>query len=244
MLRRFSSRTARLSSGIRLKKLQNAQQRRSGNPIEELAVRERHVEIPPRDACVLARNRVRARSLAVSDRLDERMVLVLGHEQDLPRLGERRVHHQERAGRCERQREGVPERAIELRALGERSEPAVELLVEAEVLHERLDAVRAHGRVQASAAVAQGLELRLRLEPLRSQPCRSPLQHAPELDCIVDVGARELAHDEAPARKRLEQPLVLERHQGDAERCPRDAELLHEPELGDALARLEGAVEE
>ncbi len=136
------------------------------------------------------------------------------------------------------------ERAVELRALGERSEPAVELLVEAEVLHERLDAVRAHGRVQAPAAVAQRLELLLRLEPLRSEPCRSPLQHAPELDRIVDVRARELAHDEAPARQRLEQPLVLERHQGDAERCPRDAELLHEPELGNALARLEGAVEE
>ena len=44
------------------------------------------------------------------------------------------------------------------------------------------------------------------------------------------------------ARKRLEEPFVLERHEGDPERCPRHAELLDQTKLGNALARLEGSV--
>ena len=55
--------------------------------------------------------------------------------------------------------------------------------------------------------------------------------------------ARELADDEAAAGERLEEPLVLERHQRDPERRPGDAELLDQPQLGDALPRLEGSVE-
>ena len=55
---------------------------------------------------------------------------------------------------------------------------------------------------------------------------------------------RELARDEAAAGKRLEQTLVLERHQRDPQRRPRHAELLDEPQLGDALPRLERAAQQ
>ena len=96
----------------------------------------------------------------------------------------------------------------------------MELLVEPEVLHERLDALGAYDRVELPAAIAQRLELVLRLEALGREARGSALEHAAELDRVVDVGAGELADDEAAARERLEQPLVLERHQGDPERRP------------------------
>ena len=94
-----------------------AQQRRPRNPLEQMAVLERDVEVHACDACVLARDRVRTRSLAPADRVDERVVLVLRDEEDLPRLGQRRVHHQQRARRREREREHVLERPVELQAL-------------------------------------------------------------------------------------------------------------------------------
>ena len=99
-------------------------------------------------------------------------------------------------------------------------------------------------RVQLPAAVAQRLELVVRLEALRRQARGRALEHATELDRVVDVGARELAHHEAAARERLEKPFVLERHEGDPERRPRDAELLDQTELGNALARLESPIEQ
>ena len=92
--------------------------------------------------------------------------------------------------------------------------------------------------------LAQRLELVLRLETLRRQARGRALEHPAELDRVVDVGARELAHDEAAARERLEKPFVLERHEGDPERRPGDAELLDEAKLGNALARLEGSLEQ
>ena len=52
--------------------------------LEELAVLERDVEVPARDAGVLACDRVRAGAFAAADRLDEGDVLVLGDEEDLP----------------------------------------------------------------------------------------------------------------------------------------------------------------
>ena len=59
-----------------------------------------------------------------------------------------------------------------------------------------------------------------------------------------DVGAGERAHDEAAAGERLEQPLVRERREREAQRRPRDAEPLRELDLGNALARGERAVED
>ena len=96
----------------------------------------------------------------------------------------------------------------------------MELLVEAEVLHERLDALGANHRVELPAEIAQRLELVLRLEALGRQARGRALEHPTELDGVVDVGPGELAHDEAAAGERLEQPFVLERHEGDPERRP------------------------
>ena len=98
-----------------------------------------------------------------------------------------------------------------------------------------------HG-VQLATALVQRLELVVGLEPLRGEARSSTLEHAAKLDCVVDVGTGELAHHEAAARKRLEEPFVLERHESDPERCPRHAELPHQPKLGNALARLERPV--
>jgi hypothetical protein len=102
---------------------------------------------------VLARDRVRAGSLAPADRVDERVVLVLRDEEDLPRLGQRRVHHQEGARRPEREGEDLLESPAELRALREGAECVMELLVEPDVLHERLDALRANDGVQPPTTV-------------------------------------------------------------------------------------------
>ena len=82
-------------------------------------------------------------------------------------------------------------------------------------------------------AFAQRSELVLRLEPLRREARRCALEHAAELDRVVDVGARELTHHEPAARECLEETLVLERHEGDSERGPRHAELLDKTELGE-----------
>ena len=102
-------------------------------------------------------------------------------------------------------------------------------------------------RTMASSSpttIAQRLELVLRLEPLRREARSRALEHSAELDRIVDVGACELTDDEAAARKRLEEPFVLECHEGDPEWCPRHAELLDQTELGNTLARLECSVEQ
>ena len=79
---------------------------------------------------------------------------------------------------------------------------------------------RANHRVELPTELAQRLELVLRLEPLRREARGRALEHPAELDRVVDVGPGELAHDEAAAGERLEQPFVLERHEGDPERCP------------------------
>ena len=85
--------------------------------------------------------------------------------------------------------------------------------------------------VQLPAQSAQRLELLLRLQTLRRETRSRALEHAAELDRIVDVGTGELPHDEAAAGERLEEPFVLERHESDPERCTRNAELLDETEL-------------
>ena len=57
--------------------------------LEELTVVERDVEVLARDARVLLRDCVRPRSFTSGDRVDERVVLMLRDEEDLPRLGQR-----------------------------------------------------------------------------------------------------------------------------------------------------------
>lgn len=212
--------------------------------LEELTVLDRDVEVLTCDACVLSRDRVRTRSFAPADRVDECVVLVLSDEEDLPRLGQRRMDHQQRAGRSEREGERMFECPSELAALRQSAERLVEVLVDPEVLHERLDAPSADDCVQLSTAGTQGLELLLRLESFGPETRSRALEHAPELDRVVDIGACELAHDEAAARERLEEPFVLERHERDPQWRTGDAELLDQTKLGDALTRFEGSVQQ
>ena len=93
-------------------------------------------------------------------------------------------------------------------------------------------------------SLPQGLELVVRLQPLRREARSRALEHAAQLDRVVDVAPGELAHHEAAAGERLEDAFVLERHECDPERRPRDPELLDQAKLGDALARLERSVEQ
>ena len=92
--------------------------------------------------------------------------------------------------------------------------------------------------------LAERVELVVRLEALCGQASRGAFEDAAQLERIVDVRARELTDDEATARKRLEEALVGEGHQRDPERRPRHAELLDEPQLGNALARLEHSAQQ
>ena len=58
-----------------------------GQVLEKLAVLERDVEVLTCDARVLSRDRVGTGPFAPADRVDERVVLMLRDEQDLPRIG-------------------------------------------------------------------------------------------------------------------------------------------------------------
>ena len=102
------------------------------------------------------------------------------------------------------------ERPAELRALRQRAERLVELLVETEVLEERLDARRASDVVERPTASAQSRELVIRLQPLGREARSRALEHAAELDRVVDVGPGELVNHEAAAGERLEEPFALE----------------------------------
>jgi hypothetical protein len=97
--------------------------------------------------------------------------------------------------------------------------------------------------VQLPAALAQRLELVVGLEPLRRETRGRSLEDAAELDGVVDVGTGELAHYETSTGECLEESFVLERHESDPERCPRDPQLLDQTKLRNALAWLEGSLE-
>src|SRR5262249_31923391 len=81
------------------------------------------------------------------------------------------------------------------------------------------------------------------LEPLGREPCGSPLEHPAKLDRVRDVRARERADDEAPARERLEEPLVGERLERHPEGRPRDAHPLGQLDLRQAVAGRDLAAE-
>jgi hypothetical protein len=194
---------------------------------------------------VLARDRLGTGALAPPDRVDESVVLVLGHEQDLPGLGHRRVvDHQQCVRRAERQRQYVVERAVELGALRQSPELVVELLVEAEVLHERLHARAVDDGIELATDIAERIEVAVGVQALGREPCGGAFEHAPQLDRVVDVRASELADDEPTAGHCLEEPFVLEGHECDAQRRSRDAQLLDEAKLRHALARLERAAQQ
>ena len=102
----------------------------------------------------------------------------------------------------------------------------MKVLVEPEVVHERLQARVPDDLVQLATAVPERIELVVGLEPLSGETCGRTLEDPAQLDCVVDVRAGELTHDEPATRERLEEPLVGDRHQRNPQRRPRDAELL------------------
>ena len=130
----------------------------------------------------------RACTLTRLDRLEDRHVLVLRDDDDLPRRRQLGLHHQqEPARRGERQRHDVLERPSQLGALRERVQRPVELLVEVAVVDKRLDARVADDRLHLVRQLAQRLELVGGLQALRAQARGRALEHAPQLDRVVDV---------------------------------------------------------
>src|SRR6185312_8502647 len=103
-----TSRTARTlapekwrSAGIGGAALQH-DQTCAGQSFECALARQGHVEVAPRHPGVLAGQRLGAGTLAKLDRLEDPVVLGLGDVQDAVRLGQLRLHLDERARRRER----------------------------------------------------------------------------------------------------------------------------------------------
>jgi hypothetical protein len=122
----------------------------------------------------------------------------------------------------------------------------VERLVEGDVTRDLVAVLGdlLHHLVERGGRLLERRELAGRLEALCGEARRRPLEHAAELDRVGDVGERERADDEAAAGEALEQPLVGERRQREAERRARDAEPLRELDLGQAFAGAEPASED
>jgi hypothetical protein len=122
----------------------------------------------------------------------------------------------------------------------------VEALVQLDVVDERVDptvGVVHHG-LHLLLALAHPAEQPAPDAALRGQPRGGALEHAAQLDRVVDVTAREGAHAVAAAFTRREQPFVLEARERQPQRRARHAEPLDERELGHALAGRELAVED
>ena len=117
-------------------------------------------------------------------------------------------------------------------------------VVELDVADERLRRDVLEHVVEQLHRRDERVELVRGLEALRCEPGGRALEHAAQFDRVGYVGAGERAHDEAATGERLEQSLVRERREREAQRRPRDAESLRELDLGDALARGERAVED
>src|SRR4051794_22675131 len=102
----------------------------AGEALEAVRRAQRRVEVSAREPGVLARERLRAGALAQLDRLEDRAVLRLRDVEDAMRLGQPRVHVDERARRRERQRQHAGVGRVERAAAGESEEQRVEALVE------------------------------------------------------------------------------------------------------------------
>ena len=138
------------------------------------------------------------------------------------------MHHQQGARWREGKREDVLERAFELRALGKVAERFVKSWLSRRYsMNDSRLGVPDH-LVQLEAELPERIELVVVLEPLRGETCGRALEDPAQLDRVVDVRTGELADDEPATRKRLEEPLVGDRHQRNPKRRPRDAELLDE----------------
>src|SRR3954447_26171387 len=213
--------------------------------LEALPRAQRRVEALARVAGVLARERLRAGALALLDRLEDRAVLGLGDVEAAVGLRVAGVDVDEGARRRERQREDARVGGVEGAAARETEQDGVEALVELDVALERGRGrtVRADDRVELGDAAVQRLELVRLVQALGGQPRGGALEHAAQVDRVGGLLARERAHDEAAARRRLDEPLVLETREREAQRRTLDAELRRERDLRQPLAAAQLAVE-
>src|SRR4051794_10761990 len=213
--------------------------------LEALRRAERRGEAIARVAGMLARERLGPGAFAKLDRLEDRAVLRLGDVEASIGLRVAGVDVDERARRGERQREDAGVGGLERPASGQAEHDGVEALVELDVALERRRGrtVGAHDRVEPRDAAVERLEVVWVVEALGGQPGGRALEHAAQVDRVGRLLARERPHDEPAARRRLDEPLVLEAREGEAQRRPRDAELIRERDLREPLAAAQLAVE-
>ena len=171
-------------------------------------------------------------------------MLVVRHDEDLARRRQLGLGQDERARRRERQRDDARERPLEHRAAGRLQQQPVEAFVDVHVAHERvvvglvddllhLVVARAHRREGLAAHAALGREAG-----------RRALEHPAHLDRVVDVGPSEAADSVAAAGQELQQSLVLEGGERQAQRRAGHAETLDERQLRHARPGRELAVED
>src|SRR3954466_9285556 len=213
--------------------------------LEALRRAQRRVEAVARVAGVLARERLPAGAPAQLDRLEDRAVLGLGDVEAAVGLRVAGVDVDEGARRGERQREDAGVGGVEGAAAREAEQDGVEALVELDVALERGRgrAVRADDRVELGDAAVQRLELVRVAEPRARQPRGGALEHPAQVDRVGRLLTRERAHDEAAARRRLDEPLVLEAREREAQRRARDGALRGERDLRQPLAAAQLSVE-
>src|SRR4051812_2511687 len=214
-------------------------------PLAALCRAQGRVEAVAGVAGVLTRKRLGAGPLAKLDRLEDRAVLGLGDVEAAIGLRVAGVDVDEGARGGERQREHAGVGGVERAAPRQVEHQGVEALVELDVALERGGGrtVGTDDRVELGDAAVQRLELVRVLEALGREPRGRPLEHAAQVDRVGRLLARERAHDEAAARRRLDEPLVLEAGEREAQWRARDAELRRERDLRQPLAGAELAVE-
>ena len=161
----------------------------------------------------------------------------MSQEQDVARFRQHGLRHHERARAGERQRDDPVEGALEHRAPGHPEDAGVEALVEVHESLERLVVGPVDHLSDRVADLAQRGYVVGHGSALGGEPGRGALEHAAKLDRVTDVGLGELAHDVPAGAQAEQQALVLERRQRQAQRRPRHAQSLHQPQLRHTLPR-------
>ena len=188
---------------------------------------------------MFAHHRFGAAAFAVLDGVDHDAVMILPDHQDLVRFRQRRLrHHETRLARrtAARRRDRSADQRRAARQFGEQR---VKARVHRHIGGERFDRNRrlANQLVEIAKAFLQRLEAARAGAALGGKAGGEPFQRAAQFDRIEDVAFGKRLHHEAAGGDRLQQAFLLQPHQRQPHRRPRDARDLDRLQLGDAFAR-------
>ena len=197
-------------------------------------------------ARMLARQRLGPRALAQHDRLDDRVMLFMGEHQPVASTGAGAVDHHEAVGRCEGQRHRALDLALHHGRAARLGQQGMEAQVVPGIGRERggADLGRCEQGVDLAEAFAHLGQHRGVGTALGRQTRGQAFERAAQLDGVLDVALGELAHHVAAAGQGLDQALLLQAHEGGADRRARHRQPIDHREFGDALAGREFAADD